>query len=132
MHVFQHLNKASPDFCVQVGIWTPEKNENSKFTLEVCSKLRSLWSIFKKKPEKKSSKYSLWVLLTCVSSYLIWCKRLEINPITLGWENSKKLPENCKIRIWPIFASFWTFSLSGMIRLISSLLHLFRILEAQV
>ena len=32
----------SPVSCVQVGIWTPEKNENSKFTLgtlNLCLKL---------------------------------------------------------------------------------------------
>ena len=80
----------------------------------------------------KKKKYALWVLLTCVSRSLNRCKRLEMNPITLGRENSKKLPKKCKIRIWQNFASFWTFSLSGMIGLISSLLHLFRLLETQV
>ena len=39
--------------------------------------------------------------------------------------NKKKLPNNCKIKMLQIFASFWTFSLSGMIGLISCLLHLF-------
>ena len=53
IHFFQHLNKASPDYCVQVAIWTPEKNENSKFILEACPKLCFLQSIFKIKPEKK-------------------------------------------------------------------------------
>ena len=33
-HFFQHLNKASPDYGAQQVIRTPEKNENSKFTLE--------------------------------------------------------------------------------------------------
>ena len=28
VHSFQHLNKASPDFCAQVAIWTPEKTKS--------------------------------------------------------------------------------------------------------
>ena len=35
------------------------KNKNSKFTLEVCPKLLSIWSIFKKKPKKNFFKVCL-------------------------------------------------------------------------
>ena len=57
IHVFQHLNKVSPDFCVQVPIWTPEKNENSKFTLEACPKLCSLRST----NTTNKNKTSIWL-----------------------------------------------------------------------
>ena len=59
IHVFQHSNKASPDFCGQVAIWTLEENKNSKFTLEAFPKLRFLRSIFKIKPKKNFFKICL-------------------------------------------------------------------------
>ena len=69
---FQHLKKASPDYCAQLGIWTPEKNKNSKFQLEAFSKLLSLPSIFSKIGDFSENKKmaishflgsALWVLV---------------------------------------------------------------------
>ena len=73
------------------------KKENSKFTLEAFSKFCYLRSILKKKPKKN------------LQSMPCGYSKLDMNPITLGWENSPKLPKNCKIRICLIFPVFWRF-----------------------
>ena len=45
IHFFQHLNKVSPDYCVQVAIWTPEKKLKFKTHTGSLSKI-ALFTVY--------------------------------------------------------------------------------------
>ena len=110
IHFFQHLNKASPDFCFQVAIWTPEENKISKFTPESFPKLRSLWPIFKKKPNFFLSK-------VCLVGTLNLCfKEPEKKQKTRNQSDHQRLRKCSKlskigqIHMLLFCSSFWAFS----------------------
>ena len=103
---FQHFNEASPDYYVHLAISTPEKKMKFKMHTGCASKIVLFTVRFQDKAGNRISS-------TSVSRSLKRWKRLEMNPITLGWENSPKLPRNCKIMIWQIFARFWSFFCLG-------------------
>ena len=62
IHFVQHLNKASLDYCAQVGIWTPEKKQKFKIHNGSVSEIVLFTVHFQDKSKKKSSKYALGVL----------------------------------------------------------------------
>ena len=53
MNFFQHLNKASLDYCAQVGIWTPEKKQKFKIHNGSVSEIVLFTVHFQDKADKK-------------------------------------------------------------------------------
>ena len=59
IHFFQHLNKASLDYCAQVGIWTPEKKQIFKIHNGSVSEIVLFTVHFQDKAKKKFFKVCL-------------------------------------------------------------------------